>query len=835
MATRRRHVRTLGGDHRRPTRRWALMLAVVGVTSLVGAVVVTGAAAAAPSDWAIVPSPNNSAYYDQLNDVSCTGASSCMAVGDTDTGTLAETWDGTSWSVTPSPSEGPVGLYVNDLEGVSCSGPSSCMAVGYYQTSGTQEQPLVESWDGTSWSIVPSPNPGSTNYELHGVSCSATTNCVAVGSYWNGSQQQALVEDWDGSAWSFAQQVNRYTMGQLQAVTCLSSGACWAVGTVGNQTLVEFSPGPGWQWVVVSSPSPGGSTNELNSVSCAASNSCVAVGTDSTGSTQEALAESWDGTSWTVTSAVSPDSGHNELNGVSCAGPNSCLAVGDDGTGPAQETLAETWDGTSWTVTSAVSPGGGGDQLDAVSCDGASCTVTGQSVVGGGIQVLTESWDGTSWSLVASPSPAGPDVGNVLNGVSCGGPTSCIAVGYDDGGIQQQTLVEAWDGASWTILPSPSPGTGFGSAANTLNGVSCTGPSTCVAVGADLAGETDETLVEAWDGASWTVVPSPSPASRTNILNGVSCTGPANCVAVGVAQDASSWATLVESWDGTSWSVVPSPSPGEGNELYGVSCTGPDGCMAVGATEQSGNWYTLVESWNGSAWTVVPSPSPGSPAGGNALEGVSCTGPSSCMAVGEYANGSTGATLTESWNGAAWSVVPSPGDGRLFGVSCTSTNSCVAVGGEQAAPIEYWNGTTWSALYSPPGTFAQTLKGVTCATASSCTAVGYLADGNQTLIETSSSGALGVVTTSLPAGSLGQPYASTIWAEGGNPPYHWKLVSGAGKLPKGLTLDPATGAISGTPTKTGTFDFTVRVKDSRAATRPRAPSTATEQLSITIS
>jgi len=205
------------------------------------------------------------------------------------------------------------------------------------------------------------------------------------------------------------------------------------------------------------------------------------------------------------------------------------------------------------------------------------------------------------------------------------------------------------------------------------------------------------------------------------------------------------------------------------------------------------------------------------------------------MAVGEYANGSTGATLTESWNGAAWSVVPSPGDGRLFGVSCTSTNSCVAVGGEQAAPIEYWNGTTWSALYSPPGTFAQTLKGVTCATASSCTAVGYLADGNQTLIETSSSGALGVVTTSLPAGSLGQPYASTIWAEGGNPPYHWKLVSGAGKLPKGLTLDPATGAISGTPTKTGTFDFTVRVKDSRAATRPRAPSTATEQLSITIS
>jgi len=68
----------------------------------------------------------------------------------------------------------------------------------------------------------------------------------------------------------------------------------------------------------------------------------------------------------------------------------------------------------------------------------------------------------------------------------------------------------------------------------------------------------------------------------------------------------------------------------------------------------------------------------------------------------------------------------------------------------------------------------------------------------------------------LPNGQIGTPYATNLVAAGGTPPYTWSIISGA--LPTGLTLNPAGGTISGTPTVTGTFSFVVRVTDSAAAT-----------------
>jgi hypothetical protein len=65
----------------------------------------------------------------------------------------------------------------------------------------------------------------------------------------------------------------------------------------------------------------------------------------------------------------------------------------------------------------------------------------------------------------------------------------------------------------------------------------------------------------------------------------------------------------------------------------------------------------------------------------------------------------------------------------------------------------------------------------------------------------------------LPAGAMGQPYSQTFTATGGafSPPFTWSLASGG--LPSGLTLSPV-GTVSGTPTQTGTFDFTVQMTDS---------------------
>jgi len=72
-----------------------------------------------------------------------------------------------------------------------------------------------------------------------------------------------------------------------------------------------------------------------------------------------------------------------------------------------------------------------------------------------------------------------------------------------------------------------------------------------------------------------------------------------------------------------------------------------------------------------------------------------------------------------------------------------------------------------------------------------------------------------VTTTSLPSGTVGVAYSTTLEATGGTPPYAWSLESG-GALPPGLSLNSTTGAITGTPTTAGTSFFTARVTDNAA-------------------
>jgi hypothetical protein len=93
-------------------------------------------------------------------------------------------------------------------------------------------------------------------------------------------------------------------------------------------------------------------------------------------------------------------------------------------------------------------------------------------------------------------------------------------------------------------------------------------------------------------------------------------------------------------------------------------------------------------------------------------------------------------------------------------------------------------------------------------------------------------GPLTITTTSLPPGTVGSAYTQassapvSLMATGGTPPYTWSIVSGSGALPDSLTL-ASSGAITGTPTTGGTFNFSVQVSDS-------VGSAATQALSIKI-
>jgi hypothetical protein len=86
--------------------------------------------------------------------------------------------------------------------------------------------------------------------------------------------------------------------------------------------------------------------------------------------------------------------------------------------------------------------------------------------------------------------------------------------------------------------------------------------------------------------------------------------------------------------------------------------------------------------------------------------------------------------------------------------------------------------------------------------------------------EGAGAGPLGIVTTSpMGTGTTGSAYSRQLIASGGSTPYAWSLVSGS--LPDGLTM-ASGGIISGTPSTTGQFDFTVRVTDSKSATADKA-------------
>jgi hypothetical protein len=310
------------------------------------------------------------------------------------------------------------------------------------------------------------------------------------------------------------------------------------------------------------------------------------------------------------------------------------------------------------------------------------------SMKSGGAVTLSESWNGTAWSHVDSPNPTGIlPADTVLSGISCVSPADCTAVGEYQSIGRGKTLVESWNGTSWSHVPSPNRG-----GQNILQSVSCVSATSCMAVGYYNKSSTvaSRNLIESWNGTTWSVVSSPNPAAigDTNQLSGVSCVSASDCTAVGYYGINGGDNTLVESWNGTAWSVVPTPSLGSStvSTLLGVSCVSASDCTAVGAQLGAGNAnQTLAESWDGTAWSVMPTPDPSASA--DILYATSCLSASDCTAVGLEGAGASGGvegTLIESWNGTAWSVVPSPGSGTrgsaLYAVSCGSASSCTAAG-----------------------------------------------------------------------------------------------------------------------------------------------------------
>lgn len=341
----------------------------------------------------------------------------------------------------------------------------------------------------------------------------------------------------------------------------------------------------------------------------------------------------------------------------------------------------------------------------------------GESLNGVGTQTLIEHWNGSKWKVVPSPNPAGAQ-SNVFEGVAAVSEDDAWAVGGSTPqGGSTQTLIERWNGSKWKIVPSPNPA---GAISSFLNSVSVVSEDDAWAVGVtqDSSGIV-HTLIEHLDHGTWVIVNSPSPGPQSNFLQGVAAVSENDVWAVGDFVDSSNAElTLIEHWDGSTWTVVPSSTPVNG-VLNGVAAVSENDVWAVGTViESSGAAETLTEHWNGTTWNVVTSTNP---VGNRSsmFTAVTVAAKKNVWAVGHYLN-STGSTLTltEHWNGSAWSIISSPNPAgattsALQGVAAVpheaddEDGGVWAVGGDTLLNgtsftlIEHWNGVKWRIVHSP--------------------------------------------------------------------------------------------------------------------------------------
>jgi len=224
------------------------------------------------SPWRVTPNPPDPGASGGVKDVTFNGVSAASAAEAWAVGAsqalansqpLAEHWDGRAWHTAAVPL--PAGAATGQLGGVLELAPASVWAVGAVNTQpGTGERTLIEHWDGTRWSVIPSPNPrtgAGTTDELTAIAGTSASDLWAVGFFGTDIFNALLFEHWNGTAWSLIKVPNAGTEGsQLRAITAVSGTDVWAAGeTLADDgsllSLTEHFNGT--SWALVPSLDPG--------------------------------------------------------------------------------------------------------------------------------------------------------------------------------------------------------------------------------------------------------------------------------------------------------------------------------------------------------------------------------------------------------------------------------------------------------------------------------------------------------------------------------------------------------------------------------------------------
>jgi hypothetical protein len=400
------------------------------------------------SQWVVVASPSPGLSFLDLNGVVSLSATDAWAVGVYDVSgnwrTLTMHWDGTAWTVAQSPSPDPV---LNRLDGIAASG-SAVWSVGWGGATGSMAIRLA----GGSWQRAVTANEGTGENVLNGISARTESDIWAVGH----AQNRSLTTHFDGSTWTVVPSPNLEFGIRLEDVVAVGANDAWAVGWSGSAgSLDDVNVAMHWNgkaWTIVPTPQPGGNEiDRLLAVDAAAPNDVWAVGIYSPNPVVEdhSLILHWDGTSWSVV-------GHNcdtygGLTGLTVLSATDAWAVGDS------ETCH--YDGSAWTEVPSPQPRNEHYEIAYPLEDASGVASNDVWTVGARVidtpfsiewQAITEHWDGERWIIdFAVPAQA-------LYGVEALKRNDVWAVGTDSYG----PLILHFDGTGWSTVATPEWGRG---------------------------------------------------------------------------------------------------------------------------------------------------------------------------------------------------------------------------------------------------------------------------------------------------------------------------------------------------------------------------------------
>ncbi|MGO9910444.1 MAG: hypothetical protein ACLPQS_04675 [Acidimicrobiales bacterium] len=665
----------------------------------------------------VAPAPRSGAKsgkYDFVGGLSCAGGTCTVAAVYGSSSLRPVAISDNEGSVTagylPAPAGAQLGALVggSDLTGISCTAATTCMAVGSYAVSGGKIHGLLLRETSGSWTAAEAGAPVSADQsELNGISCTAASQCTAVGDYGTKVIKPEVLVD-NGGTWTATRSsvpagFPSGTEAALEDVYCSDATDCLATGlaldVTGSLTFVEF----GWLaeessgvWTVEAMPLPSGAPTGSDSADtspvCSSAGNCALVGIYVTASGKEmGVADlQTSGGAW-ISEAVpfsSPEISEAKLPAL------------------LTERLPQLVGSHFRRALQAPRAAVG---LVELVLDGVACPAAGSCEADGG---YIDSY-GNTHGIVAALTPAGvtaaeapvvpssgfDDRAAELSAISCKSTGNCIAVGAtvnEYSGFLTGPLAETWNGTSWSPTQLSLPA-GQTSEAELLS-VTCSGLGGCAAVGLAAAATGDEPIAAVKTGNTWKVsvlsLPAGVTASDDEIPGAIACAG-GNCLAVAsseLAEIGGKFPSVLWWYHAGRWSSHDAPaaagSKGAGTTIADVACSTSSYCAAVGSSGPVFGEKPYVVEGSAASWhdeeVATPAKSLFS-----VLTAISCMRGDVCEAVGsgisESAVGEYGmiVSIAHAKTVGVITPVPSnavPGDTETEGISCHATG-CLAVGG----------------------------------------------------------------------------------------------------------------------------------------------------------